>query len=52
VDYYKGYMDGTLEGRKWEVKQMPIKHVFPWLTENKIINVLIVEDKDKFITNL
>ncbi len=52
VNCYKGFMDGVLEGKKWEVKQMPIKHVFPWVTENKIINVLIVEGKDKFITNL
>jgi hypothetical protein len=52
VNYYKGFMDGALEGKKWEVKQMPIKDIFPWVTEHKILNVLIVEDKDKFITNL
>jgi hypothetical protein len=43
VNYYKGFMDGSLQGKKWEVKQMPIKDIFPWITEHKILNVLIVE---------
>ena len=42
--YDKGFRDGVSAMRKSEVVKMPIKDIFPWLTENRIINVLIVED--------
>ncbi len=48
VYYCKGFMDGTAEKRKAELKQVHAKDIFPWVKDGTILNVLYVGDSLRY----